>query len=176
MPDDHTPPDMAAFVDLPVAEQVKAVDRMTKDMPYGVRPDRLEAYVGRTTWRFADDAASAETRLALADAQDELQASLRDATTFRKRLELEWESSKKVLSTALDGFDWDTAIKSGADPTALSYLAGEVWSFLVETGGAVGRKRLQTLQYMGILNRSLTSTAPSRSGARSSEAQTASDR
>ena len=174
--DDKPPPTPAEFAALSIPDQIKAVDRITEALPYGVRPDRPEAYVGRTTWPFADHASSGETRLALADIQDDLQAALPDAGTFRRKLELEWGASKKVLTLALDGFDWDTALKSGATETVLSYLSAEVWSFLVENGGVVGRQRLQTLQCMTILNRSLTMRAPSKSGAPSSGPATASDR
>ena len=72
-----------------------------------------------------------------------------------------------MLERALKDFNWDAAITSGISEDVLSYVAAEVWSFLVENGGAVGRRRLQTLQCMAILNRSLITRAPPESTERS---------
>ena len=175
MPDSDAPTP-AEFAALPVGDQIKALDGMAKDMPYGVRPDRLEAYAGSLKWPIKDDASSPENKLALADVQDELQADLRDATTFRRRIELEWSSSRKVLTLALEGFNWDAAVQSGISPDIMTYLAGEVWSFLVEVGGADGRRRSQMLQCMGMLRHSLSTTALPKSGEPSSGPATASGR
>ena len=168
MPDDPAPTP-SEFAALSIADQIKAVDQMAENMPYGVRPDRLEAYAGKSVWPFHADASTGATKVYLADVQDELQSTLRSGPKFRVKIEAEWAAARKVLERALKDFDWDAAITSGISEDVLSYVAAEVWSFLVENGGAVGRQRLQMLQCMGMLNRSLITTARSESTARSPE-------
>ena len=164
MPDPITP---SEFADLSIPDQIKAVDDMAENMPYGVRPDRLEAYAGKSVWPFHADAGTGATKIYLADVQDQLQKTLRSGPSFRAKIEAEWAAARKVLERALKDFDWDAALKSGITEDVLSYVAAEIWSFLVENGGAVGRRRLQTLQCMAILNRSLITRAPPASTARS---------
>ena len=62
----HTPSEFAA---LPLSDQIKAVDDMAENMPYGVRPDRLEAYAGKSVWPFHADAGTGATKIYLADVQ-----------------------------------------------------------------------------------------------------------
>ena len=76
------------------------------------------------------------------------------------RIKADEKACRITLETALEGFDYNDLVdKRDVDPFELSYLASEVYSFLVVSGGRAGVRRLQMLQKLDTLNRLLTSQA-----------------
>ena len=147
---------------------------------YGVKPAELTAHIqgGKLMWNFKEGNPRAQ-RLKIAKAMDELKVTLNQLDKSEQmdvavaRIKADEKACRITLETALEGFDYNDLVdKRDVDPFELSYLASEVYSFLVVSGGRAGVRRLQMLQKLDTLNRLLTSQASETDGEHSSIGKT----
>ena len=176
--DDDVPPEL---VDDPEVE--KLANEIRKDQEtqsYGVKPDELTAFIqnGKMKWHFKEGNPRKQ-RMQCAKAMDDLKLKLDELSKTDRpdvtvaKIKADEKANKITLETALEKFDYDDLVnKQDVDPFELSYLAGEVFSFLVVAGGKAGYKRLQTLQKLDTLNRLLTSQDSEKNGGSSSTGKT----
>ena len=117
----------------------------------GVNSTTLTAYCSSLTWKVRKDGHTKIIVDQIRQITDQYERALQvleaSPTSLTSTKEQAYEkSTKAILELALVGFDYEEAANNiDAGPGALGILANEVRSFLVELGGRVGQKHLQTL-------------------------------
>ena len=167
-------------LDAEIQKLTEELQTIQDNRSWGIKPEELTAYVagGKHKWRF-NDANPRHVRLQMASIMDRLRVKVDKleksggAGTAVARLKLEEASNKQTLETALEGFDYDDLTDNqNVNPFELSYLASEIYSFLVVNGGKVGVAHLQMLQKLDTLNRLLISKDALKSGQSLSDTKT----
>ena len=156
------------------------IQKEQESQTYGIKTDQLVVYIqnGKYTWNFADGNPRA-IRMKLAKHMDKLKITLDKLEKSDRpdvavaKIKADEEACKYTLETALHKFDYDEMLDQHAvDPFELSYLANEVFHFLVVAGGRAGVQRLRTLQKLDTLSRLTISQDSEKSGESSSSGKT----
>ena len=173
--------------DIPEIAMDEEIRKLTEEIqtaqdkrPWGIKPEELTAYVagGKHKWQFTDTNPR-HIRLQMASIMDKLKVKVDKLEKSEKpdtavaRIKLEEGANKQTLELALEGFDYDDLVDHHAvDPFELSFLASEIYSFLVVNGGKAGIQQLQTLQKLDTLNRLLISRDSRKNGKSSLDSKT----
>ena len=146
------------------------VDRAMENPHYGLRVDRMQAFIGPRTWKINPRGHVKSVRDQLSLLTDEYPVRIKQLEKAGSRVKLEqyWETvNRQIFKLGLVGFNFDEMLEDeSAGPTVLGLLAEEIRAFLVEHGGAIGWQFSQTLHHINLLSRyysgqtSGTSTSP----------------
>ena len=150
-----------------VADITAAINKEKARAVLGVRPDRLQAYIGSKKWKINPLGHTRTVRNQLIDITDEYGPKMREleeSGTRREREDYYEGVNKRILDLALVHFDYDTmAEDQAAGPVALGMLARELEAFLVDQGGATAVNFSLTLQNLATLIHSASSLASPKS-------------
>ena len=173
---------MSGKTEAKIRRLAKEIDEEREKAPYGIRPDRLEAYVGDRTWPIKPDAW--RLKLEVAKMQDSHMARVKKIiadgeksgeSVFARQVEADMDATRRLLELVLDDFNYKKE-SATVDTDALSFVAADLFNFLVVSGGSAARPRTRMLQSLDMLNRLISTTELSKNGHASSDPKTGSGR
>lgn len=158
----------------------ESVQKSLESPAFRIDPTRLRLIVGdeklNLGWQIKEDAHTNMVRNQVMEIAEQYECDMKALgveSSHRQRDRLQQETNGKILTLALEDFDWDAAANDPRiGPVLLNHISMEVYVFLVEHGGATGYQYLQTLRNLELLNRYNSSQNSAKSSGSSTDTST----